>query len=129
MNNHLREVQKKLQEAQKEALRLEQEARRLKIKDKLALFTEAIANDEEMAKYLEKATKEDVKIIAEAIVSNFNNLLEAASEELEEARLRREERNERRKARQEEKSDSSAEEEEYLGDKYATIKDGIVGGY
>lgn len=96
-SNHLRQVQKQLEEATREKERLEKEARIIKVKDKLQVVFDVLTGSDKLALWLEQNTKTDVKILATFYEKSFDHVLEMASEELEQARLKREEANARRR--------------------------------
>ncbi|EFR31869.1 hypothetical protein [Eremococcus coleocola] len=96
-SNHLRQVQKQLEEATREKERLEKEARMLKVKDKLQVIFDALTDSDKLTVWLEQNTKTDAKVLATFYEKSFDHVLEMASEELEQARLKRKETNARRR--------------------------------
>ena len=99
MNTNLKEVQKELDARKREVKRLEREARTMKIQGKLDIFSNMLANDETASKFLAEHTNEEVKVVADTFVSNFEMMLESASEKLETVHKKKAKRQARKNTR------------------------------
>lgn len=99
MNTNLKEVQKELDARKREVERLEREARTMKIQGKLDIFSNMLANDETASKFLAEHTNEEIRVVADTVVSNFEMMLELASEKLGKVREKKAKRQARKNTR------------------------------
>lgn len=93
----LRDVSLELARMEREMKAKEAEYFRTKAKPLIKIFDDVMGNNAEFCKKITKFNREDVRVIVNWIVKNFDTILEDAKPELEEVRVKREKRIAKRK--------------------------------